>query len=64
MLKTRTKPAQLKLDTRAAMSDADLDQVSGGLNPQPLPPKELFKAFSFSSFKVLPSFTLPSFFRF
>ncbi|GJD52729.1 hypothetical protein OPKNFCMD_5496 [Methylobacterium crusticola] len=48
-----------------SLSDADLDQVSGGLNPQPLPPKESFKLFSsFSFLKVLPSFSLPSFFRF
>ncbi|WP_018262708.1 hypothetical protein [Methylobacterium sp. WSM2598] len=42
--KARTKPQpntqlKTKLDPKAVLSDADLDAASGGLNPQPLPPR-------------------------
>ncbi|TGE01839.1 hypothetical protein [Methylobacterium nonmethylotrophicum] len=64
MLKIQTKPTQSAPTAQAALSDADLDTVTGGLNPQPLPPKESFKLFSLSALKVQPSFFLPSVFRF
>ncbi|TGD93707.1 hypothetical protein [Methylobacterium nonmethylotrophicum] len=64
MIKTQIKPTQSTLTTQAALSDADLDAVNGGLNPQPLPPKEMFKLSSLSALKVQPVFTLPSLFRF
>ncbi|WP_407519966.1 hypothetical protein [Methylobacterium oryzisoli] len=35
------------------LSDADLDHVSGGLNPQPLPPRWLFSSFRIQAL-VLP----------
>ncbi|ACL61278.1 hypothetical protein [Methylobacterium nodulans] len=57
-----TKPSTKKtiLDTIPGLPDADLDRVSGGLNPQPLPPR-----WSFSLIKLQPilsSLRLPSFF--
>ncbi len=33
-----TAPAAGKLDKDKALSTEDLDKVSGGINPQPLPP--------------------------
>jgi hypothetical protein len=51
-----------------ALSDAELDSVAGGLNPQPLPPHELFVLSHFIMPKInfshlaLPS--LNNFFRF
>jgi bacteriocin-like protein len=34
------------------LNDAELDQVSGGLNPQPLPPRQAFSYFTISSVKT------------
>lgn len=34
------------------LSDEALDGITGGLNPQPLPPKEAFSIRSLFSFKV------------
>lgn len=47
-------PAQAGTD--GSLSDAELDPVSGGLNPQPLPPKEKFGVnHSFSTLNSLTS---------
>jgi hypothetical protein len=34
------------------LDDAELDQVSGGLNPQSLPPRQAFSHFTISSVKT------------
>ena len=38
--------------TSRELDDAELDRVSGGLNPQPLPPRQVFSHFTFSSMKT------------
>jgi hypothetical protein len=38
--------------TSRELDDAELDQVSGGLNPQPLPPRQAFSYFTISSVKT------------
>lgn len=51
-------------DTLRALSGEEIAAVSGGLNPQPLPPKEL-RSFSTRSWQTsFLNFALPSFFRF
>ncbi|GJE02398.1 hypothetical protein [Methylobacterium isbiliense] len=54
MLKSlKSKPVQKPEDKSEILSDADLDHVSGGLNPQPLPPRWLFSSFRIQAL-VLP----------
>lgn len=46
---TAVQAAHFRLDVPQSLSDLELDQVSGGLNPQPLPPGMKIQALSIGS---------------